>query len=53
MSNACIAIGVLAHPGSVGVLSSLLLDSDPYDGVDLSEGEIRLAELDRSGTGAE
>ncbi|WP_129113017.1 dipeptide epimerase [Halegenticoccus tardaugens] len=31
---------------------ALLLSEDPYDGVDLADGEIRLADLDRSGTGA-
>ncbi|WP_101294361.1 dipeptide epimerase [Halegenticoccus soli] len=31
---------------------SLLLAEDPYAGVDLDGGEIRLADLDRSGTGA-
>jgi L-alanine-DL-glutamate epimerase-like enolase superfamily enzyme len=31
---------------------SLLLADDEYDGVDLTDGEIRLADLDRSGTGA-
>jgi L-alanine-DL-glutamate epimerase-like enolase superfamily enzyme len=30
---------------------SLLLAEDPYEGVDLTGGEIRLSELDRSGTG--
>jgi L-alanine-DL-glutamate epimerase-like enolase superfamily enzyme len=31
---------------------ALLLADDPYEGVDLSGGEIRLGALDRSGTGA-
>ncbi|MFC6725111.1 enolase C-terminal domain-like protein, partial [Halobium palmae] len=31
---------------------SLLLAEDPFDGVDLADGEIRLADLDRPGTGA-
>ena len=31
---------------------SLLLSDDPYAGVDLTGGEIRLSDLDRSGTGA-
>jgi L-alanine-DL-glutamate epimerase-like enolase superfamily enzyme len=31
---------------------SLLLAEDPYEGVDLSDGEIRLDEMDWSGTGA-
>jgi len=31
---------------------SLLLAEDPFEGVDLTGGEIRLADLDRAGTGA-
>jgi L-alanine-DL-glutamate epimerase-like enolase superfamily enzyme len=31
---------------------SLLLADDPFDGVDLAGGEIRLADLDATGTGA-
>jgi L-alanine-DL-glutamate epimerase-like enolase superfamily enzyme len=31
---------------------ALLLDDDEYDGVELTDGEIRLADLERSGTGA-
>jgi L-alanine-DL-glutamate epimerase-like enolase superfamily enzyme len=31
---------------------SLLLAADPYEGVDCSGGEVRLADLDRAGTGA-
>jgi len=31
---------------------SLLLAADPYDGVDLSEGQIRVGDVDRGGTGA-
>ena len=53
-SNASIAAG--AHLGPLldyaDLDGSLLLADDPYEGVDLSEGEIRLAELDRPGTGA-
>ncbi|GAB7094763.1 dipeptide epimerase [Halolamina litorea] len=52
-SNASIAAA--AHLGPLldyaDLDGSLLLDSDPYDGVDLTRGEIRLAGLDRSGTG--
>jgi L-alanine-DL-glutamate epimerase-like enolase superfamily enzyme len=31
---------------------SLLLAEDPYEGIDLADGEIRLADQDRAGTGA-
>ena len=53
-SNASIAAG--AHLGPLldyaDLDGSLLLESDPYDGVDLSEGKLRLAELGLPGTGA-
>ncbi len=53
-SNASIAAGAHLAPmlDYVDLDGSLLLESDPYDGVDLSGGGIRLAELDRAGTGA-
>jgi L-alanine-DL-glutamate epimerase-like enolase superfamily enzyme len=53
-SNASIAAG--AHLGPLldyaDLDGSLLLADDPYEGVDLAEGVIRLDELDRPGTGA-
>ena len=53
-SNASIAAG--AHLGPLldyaDLDGSLLLAEDPYAGVDLSEGELRLGELGRTGTGA-
>jgi L-alanine-DL-glutamate epimerase-like enolase superfamily enzyme len=53
-SNASIAAGAQLGPllDYADLDGSLLLADDPYEGVDLSEGEIRLAELDRTGTGA-
>ncbi|MEF8780953.1 MAG: dipeptide epimerase [Haloferacaceae archaeon] len=53
-SNASIAAGCQLAPllDYADLDGSLLLASDPYDGVDLSGGRIRLADLDRAGTGA-
>jgi L-alanine-DL-glutamate epimerase-like enolase superfamily enzyme len=53
-SNASIAAGAHLAPmlDYVDLDGSLLLESEPYEGVDLTGGEIRLAELDRAGTGA-
>lgn len=53
-SNASIAAGCQLAPllDYADLDGSLLLADDPYEGVDLSDGEIRLADLDRAGTGA-
>lgn len=53
-SNASIAAGCQLAPllDYADLDGSLLLSEDEYDGVDLSEGRIRLADLDRTGTGA-
>jgi L-alanine-DL-glutamate epimerase-like enolase superfamily enzyme len=53
-SNASIAAGVHLGPllDYADLDGSLLLAADPYAGVDLAEGEMRLADLGRSGTGA-
>ncbi|MFW6382802.1 MAG: dipeptide epimerase [Haloferacaceae archaeon] len=53
-SNASIAAGCQLAPllDYADLDGSLLLADDPYDGVDLDGGEIRLGELDRAGTGA-
>jgi L-alanine-DL-glutamate epimerase-like enolase superfamily enzyme len=53
-SNASIAAGVHLGPllDYADLDGSLLLDSDPYDAVDLAEGEMGLAELGLPGTGA-
>ena len=53
-TNAAIAAACHLAPlvDYADVDGSLLLDEDPYAGVDLSGGEIRLRDLDRTGTGA-
>ncbi len=53
-SNASIAAGAALAPllDYADLDGSLLLAEDPYDGVDLSEGRIRLGDLDVAGTGA-
>ncbi|WP_459193352.1 dipeptide epimerase [Halosimplex sp. J119] len=53
-SNASIAAGCHLAPlfDYVDLDGSLLLDSDPFDGVPMPGGEIDLAALDRPGTGA-
>ena len=53
-SNASIAAGAALAPllDYADLDGSLLLADDPYDGVDLAEGRIRLDELDANGTGA-
>jgi L-alanine-DL-glutamate epimerase-like enolase superfamily enzyme len=49
MAAACHLAPLVDHADLDG---SLLLASDPYEGVDLSGGAVRLAELGRPGTGA-
>ncbi|MFW6318157.1 MAG: dipeptide epimerase [Halorubrum sp.] len=53
-SNASIAAAAQLAPllDYADVDGSLLLAEDPYEGVDLVDGEIRLADQDRAGTGA-
>jgi L-alanine-DL-glutamate epimerase-like enolase superfamily enzyme len=53
-TNAAIAAGAHLAPllDYADLDGSLLLAEDPYSGVDLSGGEIRLGALDRPGTGA-
>ncbi|MFW5935041.1 MAG: dipeptide epimerase, partial [Halolamina sp.] len=53
-SNTSIAASVHMGPllDYADLDGSLLLESDPYDGVDLAEGVMRLAELGLPGTGA-
>ncbi|ELZ39385.1 mandelate racemase/muconate lactonizing protein [Halorubrum californiense DSM 19288] len=53
-SNASIAAAAQLAPllDYADLDGSLLLAEDPYEGVDLADGEIRLAEQDRAGTGA-
>ncbi|MFW5949214.1 MAG: dipeptide epimerase, partial [Halolamina sp.] len=53
-SNASIAGGVHLGPllDYADLDGSLLLESDPYEGVSLPGGEMELAELGLSGTGA-
>ncbi|KKF39449.1 chloromuconate cycloisomerase [Halorubrum saccharovorum] len=53
-SNASIAAAAQLAPllDYADLDGSLLLAEDPYDGVDLSGGEIRLGDCDRAGTGA-
>ncbi|RLM67219.1 dipeptide epimerase [Halorubrum sp. Atlit-26R] len=53
-SNASIAAAAQLAPllDYADVDGSLLLAEDPYEGVDLADGRIRLAEQDRAGTGA-
>ncbi len=53
-SNASIAAACHLAPllDYADVDGALLLGDDPYEGVDLTGGEVRLAELDRPGTGA-
>ncbi|MUW13893.1 dipeptide epimerase [Halorubrum sp. CBA1125] len=53
-SNASIAAAAQLAPllDYADLDGSLLLAEDPYDGVDLTGGEIRLAERDLAGTGA-
>lgn len=53
-SNASIAAGCQLAPllDYADLDGSLLLADDPFEGVDLSGGEIRVDEIDRSGTGA-
>ncbi|AEN05672.1 dipeptide epimerase [Halolamina sp.] len=53
-SNASIAAAAQLGPllDYADIDGSLLLAEDPYEGVDLSEGVIHLADLDRPGTGA-
>ncbi|SNR55906.1 dipeptide epimerase [Halorubrum vacuolatum] len=53
-SNASIAAGAALAPllDYADLDGSLLLADDPYDGVDLSGGRIRLDELEFTGTGA-
>jgi len=53
-SNASIAAAAQLAPllDYADLDGSLLLAEDPYAGIDLSDGEIRLAEQDRAGTGA-
>ncbi|MDR5671727.1 L-alanine-DL-glutamate epimerase or related enzyme of enolase superfamily [Halalkaliarchaeum sp. AArc-CO] len=52
-SNASIAAGCHLAPllDYADLDGSLLLAEDPYAGIDLTDGEIRLAETDRAGTG--
>ena len=54
-SNASIAAAAQLAPllDYADLDGSLLLADDPYDGVDLTDGEIRLAEQERAGTGAQ
>jgi len=49
IAAACHLAPLLDHADLDG---SLLLDADPYAGVDLAGGEVRLSALDRPGTGA-
>ena len=53
-SNAAIAAGAQLAPllDYADLDGSLLLAEDPYEGVDLAEGTIRLADRDGPGTGA-
>ncbi|ELZ32977.1 dipeptide epimerase [Halorubrum distributum] len=53
-SNASIAAAAQLAPllDYADVDGSLLLAEDPYEGVDLTDGEIRLADRDHAGTGA-
>ncbi|AUX09549.1 L-alanine-DL-glutamate epimerase [Halalkaliarchaeum desulfuricum] len=53
-SNASIAAGCHLAPllDYADLDGSLLLAEDPYAGIDLPEGEIRLGDTDRAGTGA-
>ncbi|GAB6880574.1 dipeptide epimerase [Halorubrum gandharaense] len=53
-TNAAIAAGAQLAPllDYADLDGSLLLAEDPYDGVDLTEGQIRLAEQSGAGTGA-
>ena len=53
-SNASIAAAAQLAPllDYADIDGSLLLAEDPYEGIDLPNGEIRLAERDRAGTGA-
>jgi len=53
-SNASIAAAAALAPllDYADLDGSLLLAEDPYDGVDMRGGEIRLGEQDRAGTGA-
>ena len=53
-TNAAIAAGAQLAPllDYADLDGSLLLAEDPYDGVDLTEGQIRLAEQSVAGTGA-
>jgi L-alanine-DL-glutamate epimerase-like enolase superfamily enzyme len=53
-SNASIAAAAALAPllDYADLDGSLLLAEDPYDGVDMEGGEIRLEEQDRAGTGA-
>ena len=53
-SNASIAAAAALAPllDYADLDGSLLLAEDPYDGVDMEGGEIRLGEQDRAGTGA-
>ena len=53
-SNASIAAAAQLAPllDHVDIDGSLLLADDPYEGVELSGGEIRLGEQERAGTGA-
>ncbi|CDK38691.1 mandelate racemase/muconate lactonizing protein [Halorubrum sp. AJ67] len=53
-SNASIAAAAQLAPllDYADLDGSLLLAEDPYAGIDLPDGEIRLAEQDRAGTGA-
>ena len=53
-SNASVAAAAQLAPllDYADVDGSLLLAEDPYDGIDLADGEIRLADQDRAGTGA-
>jgi L-alanine-DL-glutamate epimerase-like enolase superfamily enzyme len=53
-SNASIAAAAQLAPllDYADIDGSLLLADDPYEGIDLSDGEIRLGDQDRAGTGA-
>ena len=53
-SNASIAAAAQLAPllDYVDIDGSLLLAEDPYEGIDLPDGEIRLADQNRAGTGA-
>jgi L-alanine-DL-glutamate epimerase-like enolase superfamily enzyme len=54
-SNASIAAAAHLAPllDYADLDGSLLLAEDPYDGVDLPEGQVDLEGLDRAGTGAQ